>query len=267
VFFLILLLTTLGLIVFLWAMTLFLQATLYTEPAAQLYWGAPAAGAVLGLFFGFWCLLDYNDPGKPEDPGHYDTLFSFSPDEESPFTKFQAKRQGSENKILFEKKGGEFRNAANEKWTPVSDGAIFDTLYIDIDGQGVAFHPELKKPGIFQKESGEVRYLEDGGSRVITEGQVRQGVLYTRQSGVVLMNYLLNFLHLAAWFCCLWLLLRFAWPHALGLSVVLWLIMTLTILPMLITTARNAGRESSGTRATADSHFRETIRGSLTRCA
>src|SRR5262249_20272992 len=150
-----------------------------------------------------------------------------------------------------ERKGGDFRNAANEKWTPVSEGAIFDALYIDIDGQEVEFHPDLKKPGVFRKEAGEVRYVEEGGSRVITEGQVRQGVLYTHYTSVVLMNFLLNFLHFAVWFLCLWLILRFQWPHALGLSLVLWLIMTLTVLPMLVTKARDAGRETSGTRASA----------------
>jgi hypothetical protein len=52
---------------------------------------------------------------------------------------------------------------------------------------------------------------------------------------MVFANLLLNFLHLGVWFACLWLLLRFQWGHALGFAVVLWLALTLTILPMLFT--------------------------------
>jgi hypothetical protein len=249
---LILLLVTVALIVFLWAGTLFLQGALYTEPTSELYWRVPAAGGVLGAFFALWCLLDYNDPGKPENEGRYDTVFRFSPDEETLFSKFKARREGSETKILYEKKAADFRNAANEPWRTTSDGKIFDALYIYIDGREVEFRPELKKPGVFKKEAGEVRYVEDGGSRVITEGQVRQGILYTHYTSVVLMNFLLNFLHFAVWFLCLWLILRFQWPHALGLSLVLWLIMTLTVLPMLVSKARDLGRETPRARVSAD---------------
>jgi len=240
------------LIVFLWAATSFLQTFFYTEPVSALYWRVPVAGAVLGLFLGLWCLLNYNEPGTPGNPGPYDALFDFSPVETTPFTKFYSRRQGSEEKVLFDKRGGEFRNAANETWKPVSEGAIVDVLFIDIDGQAIEFEADQKKPGIFNKESGEVRYLEKDGNRVLKESQVKAGNLETYHTSVLLLNFLLNLLHFGLWFVCLWLLLRFQWPHALGLSLVFWLIMTLTVLPMLFTKARDAGRASSGARETAE---------------
>ncbi len=44
------------------------------------------------------------------------------------------------------------------------------------------------------------------------------------------------------WFLSLWLLLRFQWPHALGLAVAFWLVM-LFILPMILTKAESVRKE------------------------
>ena len=55
--------------------------------------------------------------------------------------------------------------------------------------------------------------------------------------GRFFVNMLLNFLHLAIWFVCLWLLLRFQWAHALGLALAIWLVMTLFVVPQLLTQA------------------------------
>jgi hypothetical protein len=57
------------------------------------------------------------------------------------------------------------------------------------------------------------------------------------------LNLFFNFGHLIVWFLGLWLLLRFQWGHALGFAVVAWLVMTLTILPMLLS---YAGAAASG---------------------
>ncbi len=51
------------------------------------------------------------------------------------------------------------------------------------------------------------------------------------------MNLLLNGLHLVVWFACLWLLLRFQWPHALGMALVCWLVVTVIVIPPLLNKA------------------------------
>ena len=50
--------------VILWAVTLFLQGYLYSEPVEQVYWRAPLAGLVMALFVGLWCSFDYKNPGR-----------------------------------------------------------------------------------------------------------------------------------------------------------------------------------------------------------
>ena len=49
--------------------------------------------------------------------------------------------------------------------------------------------------------------------------------------------------HRLLWFVGLWVLMRFQWGHALGLAFVMWLTVTLVILPMLLDTAGTVAME------------------------
>jgi hypothetical protein len=53
-------------------------------------------------------------------------------------------------------------------------------------------------------------------------------------TGIFLLGWLLNFLHLALWVVCLWLLLRFQFWHAVGLGFALWVVMTFLVVPNLL---------------------------------
>ena len=66
------------------------------------------------------------------------------------------------------------------------------------------------------------------------------GQLSTFRWGVFLACAFLNFFHLALWFVCLWLLLRFQWSHALGLAVIFWLAMTVFGVPALLAKVETA---------------------------
>ena len=66
------------------------------------------------------------------------------------------------------------------------------------------------------------------------------------------MTLLLNF---GFFLCCwltLWLLLRFQWSHALGLGFVLWLVFTLSLLPMLLTRAAEVAQANAAASRQAD---------------
>jgi hypothetical protein len=76
-----------------------------------------------------------------------------------------------------------------------------------------------------------------------------------------LLNLLLNFTHLALWFVCLWLLLRFQWSHALGLAFVLWLTLTLTVLPMLLSRAGSVAQERAAQNQAATPSHSSLVRG------
>jgi hypothetical protein len=255
VFILIFLLMFAGLAVLLWAGTLFLQGYIYTEPAEQLYWRAPAAAGGLVVFLAFWCFLE-SSSWEAKKPAHFDVLFSFSPTTDISFTEFWAQVENSSAKVHFKKGRGGFLSQDNSstgfprgtKWAPRDvNNRIVTAVFIKLDdGQEVEFQPKMKegKP-IFEKEGGEVRYVEKNGSRVITERQLEAGTYTAFSAGLFFGNVLLNLLHLGIWFACLWLLLRFQWTHALGLAVVLWLVMMVAIIPMLLEQTRKAAEAAA----------------------
>jgi hypothetical protein len=228
-----------GLMVILWAGTSILQGTLYTEPVADLYWRAPAAAAVLGLFLLLWCFLESASPGS------YDTLFSFSPEETQRFDKFYSVKKGK--KTLFQRRGkiAPFVNARGERWQRSDSQGVVEAVVIAVDGADVTFTPEMEG-GKFKIEPGQsLRYREEGDGREITQEQLERGELTETHTGLLWLNFLFNFLHLGVWFACLWLLLRFQWPHALGLALACWLVMSIpgSIVSTLLAKAREAGKE------------------------
>jgi hypothetical protein len=73
------------------------------------------------------------------------------------------------------------------------------------------------------------------------------GTLPVSHWGASLAKLLLTLIHLGLWFACLWLLLHFQWGHALGLAVVLWLTLSLTVLPIIFTKAEETAKRHSHT--------------------
>jgi hypothetical protein len=69
------------------------------------------------------------------------------------------------------------------------------------------------------------------------------GKLSSIRWGMVFANIALNLLHLGLWFVCLWLVLKFQMGHALGFAAVIWLVLTLTLLPMLFRKAEDAAKQ------------------------
>jgi hypothetical protein len=253
VIFWILVLITVGLVAVLWAGTLVLQGVLYTEPAPQLYWRAPAAAGIMGIFLSIWCVLDYNNPGE------YDTLFNFSAAQDTHFSQFWARKLYPNGKfgpeIHFARpagaRTGEFRNEQAAPFRRSDTEGIMGRVIIPLgDGEKVEFEPDLTSQKTFRIEPGQdLQYHEVDGSRVISEGQLLQGTYTASSAGLFWANVLLNLLHFGLWFGCLWLLLRFQWPHALGLAAAVWLTMTLTIVPMLLATTRDEARASQNVQA------------------
>src|SRR5262249_3522507 len=125
-------------------------------------------------------------------------------------------------------------------WEPQEKNEIqlFDTLVFS-DKQGnemtLKLDPESNKPDPNEKGRRKpIQYLDVKTNQVMTPEDVRRGQVSVMSWGLLLVNLLLNILFLALWFACLWPLLRFQMSHALGLAVVLWLVLTLTIVPMLL---------------------------------
>jgi hypothetical protein len=250
----------------LWAGTLFLQAYLYSEPVSQIYWRAPAAALALALFLGFWCFLDYRHPpdynptkvlveGRDVKAPQVDKFYAVINDKEVLYTRT------TNSKGL-----PEYHQSNTGKiWSAASADGMTKAVVIEEDGQRAQFNAELTPDGNFKKDqNGYVSYREEGGKRrVMTDAYI--GRLDVPHGWTTFLIVLLSLSHLLVWFLGLWLLLRFQWGHALGLAVVLWLVLSFSIMPMLFGKVENSAKEkaqiaAAPTSSAASSHKTNTGR-------
>jgi hypothetical protein len=221
------------------AWTLFFQGYIYSEPAEAIYWRAPAAGAALTIFLCIWIVLDYRSVEKPTDEGRYRPLHDLSVRETERYTKLTILDPIDRKPLSFTWQGGQYVSKTG-RHVPERPLEIIAT---DKEGKEHVFKPKTDNKGNFVKEAdGRLRYYEEGNpKRYMEEGSLGQITIY--HFDWLMMGLLLNFGFLAVWFLCLWLLLCFQWPHALGLAFVAWLI-SLFVLPMLLTQAEKVRKEN-----------------------
>jgi hypothetical protein len=252
---LIVVLVWIALMVGLAAGTVWFQGYIYSEPAEDLYWRAPAAGTVLALVVVLWSYLDYRSPG------HYPALFDFVPKEETEFPELWALKDGKTTHYKARKDSAgqtEYRDANQQKLQTHRDAII-----VKENGQETRFEAERNEKGQYKTIPGQpFRYLEkDGRDRVMTEDYI--GRVAEVRWGLTVANFMLSLVHFLAWFGCLWLLLRFQWSHALGLAVVFWLIMTLLVLPMILSRVEDVSRRRAVSEPIAVQGANGTNRDSL----
>ena len=254
---LILLLIGFVLAVFLWLGTLWFQGYIYSEPAGGLAWRAPAAGAAVMGFLALWCFLDYRlaDPTAEDLP--LDTVWNFSPTETYPRTPWQhfwSVKNGQETEYVLRKSAGVggiqyVDPRTGVPWSRESNGVV-QAVIIPEGDRKTRF--DLDLPGGKFKPGEPARYKEDDGRhRVLTENDILSGQMSRLRFGLLVGNVFLNLLHLAVWFACFWLLLRFQWPHALGLAVVFWVLTMFVVFPPLLYQTKQAvqQRAAAGQRA------------------
>ncbi len=224
---LILLLTFVVLAALLWGATQLGQGLLYEEPVTQLFWRAPAAAAgVTGFFLG-WCLLNYAGARPGDAEPAYDTLFNFSAEKtDDPVAEFWAAKAGAPP-VHYRKRlsGGvrpqpEYYDDNGTKFGATQAREADEIVVKGKDQEEAHYKVDTGKAGVMAGEGR--RWREDGGRRTFDEG----GRVTTPRPGGTVLTLLLNVLHLVVWFACLWLILRFQWPHALGLAAAMWLVMT-----------------------------------------
>jgi hypothetical protein len=226
--FLLLLLTWASLVVLLWAGTLWFQEYIYSEPAEGIFWRAPAAATALALFLVFWCFIYSRSPNR------YGSLTEFSASEVQSFPEVWAVKDGKKVHYTSTKDERGRSNYIDNQKKPLPRPV--HEIIVKENGDEVVFKPERDEEGHYKREKVKsligpnlekpLRYLDDRG-RVMTED--RLGELSRFRWGVFFAYSFLNVFHLGLWFICLWLLLRFQWSHALGLSVIFWLAMTILI--------------------------------------
>jgi hypothetical protein len=238
---LVLLLVWFVLTVLLAAWTLWFQGYIYSQPVGEMYWRAPAAGTALFLFLCLWAALDYRAPGR------YRTLFEFSGREDrKPYEELRIPGQGGSEdlyKLKPSARGHAYHKDKSDKPLPSRPDKI---IVVEGDRHYV-FEPERDADGHFKEERGQLHYRDKQSGLEMVEGQLGQVSLY--HTGWLVVDLLLNLVHLALWWVCLWLLLRFQWSHALGMAVVFWAVMTLCVVPMVLHCADEAAEPRAAARA------------------
>ena len=235
---LVFLLLWVALMVFLGAGTLWFQDYIYSQPVSGVAWRAPAAGTAMTAFFLLWAFADSRDP-----PGRFRALFDFSDREEQErFKELWVPREGRRVRYELKRDTAGHYEYLDDNRRPLPGHA--DPIIVKENGEEVEFKADRDAQGNFKFSKGqgqELRYTDARGREM---WESRMGEISTFRWGLLLGNLALNFFHLAAWFLVLWLLLEFQWAHALGLAAVLWVVMTLLIVPPLLSRVEAAARQS-----------------------
>jgi hypothetical protein len=241
---------------------LFVQGYIYTEPSAQLRWGAPVTAAVLFLFVTFWSLIVVFSGSTPTDIP-FDVIWRFSPKVDKfqkPVSELTAIRKGGKSEVYKLHKTVPFAGAkARSEYKSVRDGKPWngdgvEEIVIKTDEGDMRFERVPEK----QREQGEFpKFItsDDWVMTVYDNGPTDSPRKF--RYGRFIANFFLNFLHLALWFVCLWLLMRFELFHALVGAFAIWLVCTLIILPMVLDFAAGVSQARQGaapaaTQITAD---------------
>jgi hypothetical protein len=215
-----------GLGVLFWAGAVGLQNFYYNDPAPDLYWRAPAAALALTAFLGIWFWIDHRSPGT------LGTLISFTSSEDVEFTDLYWIKKDKTEVHYRRNAKGVFVDTQypDRRWVHSTADEMVEEMRAQAKTDDpVIFKVELTPEG---KLTDPVRYIEQGGKgRVMTEENL--GHVSSSKGGVVLLNWLWSGLFYGVCFLCIWLLLRFQWPHALALAVPIWLAFTV-IMPFLL---------------------------------
>jgi hypothetical protein len=255
---LILLLTGASLVAFFWAATFFFQGYIYTEPTPGLAWQAPAAGGAVALFLSLWCItVAASSQASPTDIP-YDTLFRFSPKVsmfERPAAKLTAIKQDGKRVEYVCKRLDQTRYRYVDTGYDARPWNSSKVVAIELlDGNKQTVHFDVQSPPeagglVGSRRAGYREFVSSDGWVMVDYDDVSQtsgptGLPVQFRTGRFLANMFFNFSFFVVLFVSLWLLLRYQWPHALGLAAVVWVIFTLTLLPMLLTYAAGvaAGR-------------------------
>lgn len=248
---LILAITGLTLAVFFFVGSLFLQGYIYTEASPLLYWQAPAAGAILAVFLLLWCIMVARSPDARPDDIPYDTIFRFSP-------RVDLLKKPAKELWVVNRKGMEIPYRLERRPDAVSGNAY---RYVDPKTSRPLKPEEVKAIKLVEKnqsylfneapgtEGGNRYFVSDQGWVIRDFGDGPDGIPTTFLWSRFLINLILNVSHFLLWYFLLWLVLRFAGAHALGLGFCLWLVFTLAVLPMLLTYAAEVAQKRDQVRA------------------
>ncbi|VTR90843.1 unnamed protein product [Gemmata massiliana] len=241
-------LLTVGLTALFLGGTIVAQSYMYQEAAPRLPLRALVGGLLLGGFLTLWTSIDKNRPGQ------YETFFNFSAYSTAEFTEFEAVRwttvggkfkteadgKESETVVKFKRsaggKGASFMEEGTNETFKTNTGAYM-TGAIRVkaanDPEPVRYNAKVQEsPGTKTKTyTTERQFVEVNGDRYVNANQM--GTLFVPSTKTLFVALLLNISLLLMWLVVTWPVLRFAFAHALGFTVVGTLVTMFALMPLL----------------------------------
>lgn len=265
---LILLVTLVSLTVILWAGTFLLQGYIYTEPTPGIFWQAPLTALLLTLGYSVWCMSVALSTGATTTNLPINAIHRFTPHEDMldrPAARIWAiqldrKKDADKEGIRIpyvskreDRTRFHYENAIIPKklWS----GQDVVAIEIELDDKGNPGEKRVMRFNLIDSNVDEYRQFRSDDGWIIREyrdtGPTGMPVRFRLTR--LLMNLFFNVAHFVVWFVSLWLILRFQAGHAFGLALVLWLIVTVTFLPMMLFYAGEAAEQRQQIRtATVD---------------
>src|SRR5262249_10482241 len=186
-------------------------------------------------FITLWVILYYNDHDS------YAPLTEYSSSvEQERFRKLWIVQEGKRIEFNLRREPGRLVFVGpNNRELPTRPQEII----VKEDGEEAHFKPDRDDRGNFKPDpNSKLLSYRDQKGRVMREAY-RVQLVPEKRPGTTFIYMLLNLLPGVVWFVCLWPLLRFTWGQALLLTVGCWLMMTLIILPPILTQARDVAKE------------------------
>ena len=207
----------------LWGLGNSIQRMIYTEVSTGLPWRGAAGAAVIITVGVLWPLGFNSIASEWRWPITFDDQFLFQ-NVTRTAVEFEAFLVPDEagREIRYHRRptvrGYEYRDDSG-RVMPTSPLVM---IGIPKSGDPIRFEVVKDAEGYIDRSRGGTYYVAPDGTEY-AESDLLTGGLATISYGQVFIILTGDLLIWAAWFLVIWLLLRFQWPHALGLSIPAWL--------------------------------------------
>jgi hypothetical protein len=237
------LLTTLGAFALLWAVTAYVQQTLYESSVDRLPMRSLIGAVLLGCFYTFWVYANTRADSKDK----YGVAYDFSPTARHEIDEFVAVRRfptvkesdgtAREERVSFKRtalgRTARFTDDRNRVFRPNDSLSLTVALEVKHGPDGpTRYDAVIDAKGNYELPNGRSpRFVEAGGKRFVEADT--PGLVFAPSTSALLGALALNLGGFVVWLVVFWPCLRFTLGHAVGGAFGFGLVMMLFVVPLL----------------------------------